>query len=53
MASNLKRPGRNDAQLTVNENPYYFTKIVYGNNLGLEPAENYANQYRCLRRRAN
>ena len=33
----------------MNENPYYFTKIVYGNNLGLEPAENYANQYRCAK----
>ena len=47
VASNLKGQAETTLQLTVNENPYYFTKIVYGNNLGLEPAENYANQFRC------
>lgn len=45
--SNIKSSAETTLTLTVVENPYYFTKIVYGNNLGLEPAENYANQYRC------
>ena len=45
--SNMKSSAETILTLTVVENPYYFTKIVYGNNLGLEPAENYANQYRC------
>ncbi|MCM1300317.1 MAG: DUF4958 family protein [Alistipes senegalensis] len=44
---NMKSSAETILKLTVVENPYYFTKIVYGNNLGLEPAENYANQYRC------
>ncbi|MBD1427167.1 DUF4958 family protein [Sphingobacterium arenae] len=32
--------------LTVRANPNYFTYVRYGNNLGLSPAENYANQFR-------
>lgn len=44
---NIKSSAETTLTLSVVENPYYFTKIVYGNNLGLEPAENYANQYRC------
>ncbi len=44
---NIKSSAETTLALAVVENPYYFTKIVYGNNLGLEPAENYANQYRC------
>lgn len=44
---NIKSSAETTLTLSVIENPYYFTKIVYGNNLGLEPAENYANQYRC------
>ncbi len=30
--------------LTIKANPNKFT-FYYGNNLGLSPAENYANQY--------
>ncbi|NGM62856.1 DUF4958 domain-containing protein [Sphingobacterium sp. SGG-5] len=32
--------------LTVSANPNFFTFVRYGNNLGLTPAENYANQFR-------
>ncbi|SDL79893.1 protein of unknown function [Pedobacter sp. ok626] len=32
--------------LTVGANPNFFTYVRYGNNLGLAPAQNYANQYR-------
>ncbi len=32
--------------LVVKENPNYFTYVHYGNNLGLTPTKNYANQYR-------
>ncbi|MNK04915.1 Cadherin domain protein [compost metagenome] len=32
--------------LTVAANPNFFTYVRYGNNLGLAPAQNYANQYR-------
>ncbi len=36
------------AQINWNtiENPYAFTYVRWGNNLGLTPAENYANQFR-------
>lgn len=44
-ASNLKGEVETTLTLTVNENPYYFTTISYGNNLGLTPVENYANQF--------
>ena len=44
-ASNLKGEAETTLKLTVNENPYYFTTITYGNNLGLTPVENYANQF--------
>ena len=44
-ASNLKREAETTLKLTVNENPYYFTTITYGNNRGLTPVENYANQF--------
>lgn len=44
-ASNLKGEAETILKLTVNENPYYFTTITYGNNLGLAPVENYANQF--------
>lgn len=46
-ASNLKGDAETVLKLNVKENPYYFTTISYGNNLGLAPAENYASQYRC------
>ncbi|MBB4037290.1 hypothetical protein GGR21_003207 [Dysgonomonas hofstadii] len=32
--------------LIVKENPNYFTYVRYGNNLGLTPESNYANQFR-------
>ncbi len=32
--------------LTVSANPNYFTYVRYGNNLGLAPVQNYANQFR-------
>lgn len=32
--------------LTVGANPNYFTYVRYGNNLGLTPAQSYANQFR-------
>ena len=32
--------------LTVSANPNYFTYVRYGNNLGLTPIQNYANQFR-------
>lgn len=44
-AFNLKGEAETTLKLTVNENPYYFTTITYGNNLGLTPVENYANQF--------
>lgn len=47
VASNLKGQAETTLRLTVGENPYYFTTISYGNNLGLTPAENYASQFRC------
>lgn len=35
-----------DIKLTFVENPYYFTYVRWGNNLGLTPEENYASQHR-------
>ena len=32
--------------LSVVDNPYYFTKVSWGNNLGLTPIGDYASQYR-------
>ncbi|MCD8080947.1 MAG: DUF4958 family protein [Bacteroides sp.] len=32
--------------LTIKENPNYFTYVRYGNNLGLTPETNYANQFK-------
>ena len=31
--------------MTIAANPNYFTYIRYGNNLGLTPEENYADQF--------
>lgn len=45
-ASNTKNTETATLNLTVEENPNYFTYIRYGNNLGLTPDENYANQFR-------
>lgn len=44
---NIKSEATARFNITVEENPYYFTTIRYGNNLDLTPAENYANQFRC------
>ncbi|MDE6622858.1 MAG: DUF4958 family protein [Alistipes sp.] len=44
-ASNFKNEVETVINLTVKENPYYFTKVHYGNNLGLTPSEDYANQF--------
>lgn len=45
VATNAKGSVETTISLTVNENPYFFTTISYGNNLGLTPAANYANQF--------
>ncbi|MFV0546143.1 MAG: surface glycan-binding family protein [Bacteroides sp.] len=47
-AKNVKSEATANLTLTVKENPYYFTHIRYGNNLGLTPATNYANQFRVF-----
>lgn len=45
-ASNDKNSETAELIINVTENPNKFTYIRYGNNLGLTPAENYANQFR-------
>ena len=35
-----------DIALSVIDNPYYFTKVSWGNNLGLTPVGDYASQHR-------
>lgn len=35
-------------KLTVIENPYMFTYVSWGNNLGLSPVTDYASQYRLM-----
>jgi hypothetical protein len=45
-ATNPKNESTATFTLTVGANPNYFTFIKYGNNLGLAPVENYANQFR-------
>lgn len=35
-----------EIKLKVVENPYFFTYVRWGNNLGLTPEENYASQHR-------
>lgn len=51
-ASNQKSDEANPTitsfNLTVRTNPNYFTYVRYGNNLGLSPIENYANQFRVI-----
>lgn len=46
--SNVKGEAEATLKLTVVENPNFFTRITYGNNLGL-PAGEHANQYRCAK----
>lgn len=45
-ASNVKGEVITEFTLTVKENTNKFTYIRFGNNLGLSPIENYANQFR-------
>lgn len=45
-AHNTKNEETTTLNLTVVENKNYFTYIQYGNNLGLTPAADYANQFR-------
>lgn len=45
-AENSKNSMTKEIKLTVIENPYFFTYVRWGNNLGLTPEENYASQHR-------
>lgn len=44
--SNDKGSMTDDVALTIIENPYFFTKVSWGNNLGLTPVSAYASQHR-------
>ncbi|MBR5103233.1 MAG: DUF4958 family protein [Bacteroidales bacterium] len=44
--SNDKGSMTDNFVLKVVENPYFFTKVSWGNNLGLTPASDYASQHR-------
>ena len=46
MATNTKGSETATFTLTITANPNYFTYFRYGNNLGLTPIENYADQFR-------
>ncbi len=46
LAKNTKNEVEGSLTLNIIENPYYFTRITYGNNLGLDPLTN-ANQFVC------
>ena len=43
---NSKGSMTEEIKLTVIENPYFFTYVRWGNNLGLTPEEKYASQHR-------
>jgi hypothetical protein len=43
---NPKGSKTKDIRFSVIENPYFFTYVRWGNNLGLTPAEKYASQHR-------
>lgn len=43
---NPKGSMTDEIKLKVIENPYFFTYVRWGNNLGLTPEENYASQHR-------
>lgn len=45
-AENPKGSMTADILLNVIENPYFFTYVRWGNNLGLKPEEDYASQHR-------
>ena len=47
LAKNIKSELSATFSLTVKENPNYFTYVSWGNNLGLEPAKDYASQFRA------
>lgn len=46
MATNTKGSATATFTLKIIENPNYFTFFRYGNNLNLQPIENYADQFR-------
>ncbi len=46
LARNVKSECRSDVSINVVANPYMFTYVIWGNNLGLTPAEEYGNQFR-------
>lgn len=47
LVKNTKNEASTTLTLKVIENPYYFSRITYGNNLGLTPSTEYANQFWC------
>ena len=49
-AANGKSEQTATIKLNITKNPYYFTYIHWGNNLGLTPAKNYASQYRLTKK---
>ena len=53
VATNIKGSMETSFSLKVDRNPYYFTYVNWGNNLGLTPAEDYASQFRFEPRKAN
>lgn len=44
--ANDKGDRTDDIKLKIVDNPYFFTKVSWGNNLGLTPVADYASQYR-------
>lgn len=48
--SNTKSEHTATFTLTITPNPYLFTYVHWGNNLGLTPARNYASQYRFTKK---
>ena len=44
--SNDKNEMTDDIAFNIIDNPYFFTKVTWGNNLGLTPVADYASQYR-------
>ncbi len=45
-ARNMKGSKEAMFELNVEKNPNYFTRVHWGNNIGLEPFSEYANQFR-------
>lgn len=46
LAKNIKSQKEASFKLEIVKNPYHFTYVHWGNNLGLTPIKNYASQYR-------